>query len=94
MAESLNMKSMQLKIDGEYIVLDDISLASMEIDDDCEVYDGSDFFGTNHDLSSGSLSLTFKTKLEGMPRIPKSKKRRIQKKYVKRWLKFWEPKTK
>jgi len=94
MAESFNLKSMQLKIDGECIVLDDISLASMEFDVDCEVYDGNDFFETNHDLSSGSLSWSFKAKLEGLPTMPKSKKRRIQKKYIKRWLKFWEPKSK
>ncbi len=84
MAESLNMKSMQLKIDGEYIAFTE-PLIGIKWPEDTEVYDGSDFFETDHTICSGSVSFT--TTFKCLPRKPKSKKRRIQKKFFVKWHK-------
>jgi len=39
------------------------------------------------DLTSGCIS--FKCRFSGLPRCPKSKKKRVVKKYLKKWNKFW-----
>ena len=86
MAESLNMKSMQLKIDGEYIAFTE-PLIGFKWSEGTEVYDGNDFFEKDHTVYSGSASFT--TTFKCLPRKPKSKKRRIQKKYLKKWYKVF-----